>query len=278
MRLAISNIAWDTSEDRTIAALLHRYAIDAIDIAPGKYFPDPMVATLTDILQVKKWWSDRDIEITGMQALLFGTTGLNVFGSEESRTVLQAHLAAVCRIGAELGATRVVFGSPRNRDRTGLNDAQAMAIAIPFFRQLADVAQALGVTVCLEPNPEHYGANFMTDSSSTAAVVKQLGHPALRMQLDTGALTMNGEDPRLVLQDYAALIGHVHLSEPRLVPLGDGGTVHLLMSQVLSQYLRAHVLTIEMVATNSEPHEVSIERSIQVADRYYRNLRTGACV
>lgn len=278
MRLAISNIAWDVSEDKAIVALLHRYAIDAIDIAPGKYFPNPIVATSTDILRVKKWWSDRDIEITGMQALLFGTTGLNVFGSEESRAKLQTHLAAVCRVGAELGATRVVFGSPKNRDRTGLNDAQAMAIAIPFFRKLADVAQALGVTVCLEPNPEHYGANFMIDSSSTAVVVKQLAHPALRMQLDTGALTMNGEDPRIVLCDYAALIGHVHLSEPGLVPLGDGDTAHRLISQVLSQYLPAHVLTIEMVATNSEPHEVSIERSIQVAERYYRSMCTEESV
>ncbi|MFP3494814.1 sugar phosphate isomerase/epimerase family protein [Pseudomonas sp. SIMBA_059] len=278
MRLAVSNIAWDVSEDKAIAALLHRYAIDAIDIAPGKYFPNPIDATTADIFRVKKWWADRDIEITGMQALLFGTTGLNVFGSEEDRAKLQTHLAAVCRIGAELGASRVVFGSPKNRDRTGLDDAQAAAIALPFFRKLADVAQALGVTVCLEPNPEHYGANFMTDSSSTAAVVKQLAHPALRMQLDTGALTINGEDPRVVLHDYAALIGHVHLSEPDLVPLGDGDTAHQLISRVLSQYLPENVLTIEMVATTSEPHEVSIERSIQVAQQHYHNLRTGADV
>lgn len=132
MRLAISNIAWDINEDEAVATLLQRFAVDAIDIAPGKYFPEPAKATNEDIAQVKDWWAERGIEITGMQALLFGTTGLNVFGSVESQAALLTHLAAICRIGAGLGATRVVFGSPKNRDRSGLNDQEALDVAIPF--------------------------------------------------------------------------------------------------------------------------------------------------
>ncbi|WP_339456872.1 sugar phosphate isomerase/epimerase family protein [Pseudomonas sp. EA_65y_Pfl1_P120] len=275
MRLAVSNIAWDVPQDEVIAALLHRYAIDAIDIAPGKYFANPVAATDADIARVKKWWADREIEITGLQALLFGTTGLNVFGSSDSRTALQLHLAAVCRIGSGLGATRIVFGSPKNRDRAGLDDQQALDIAIPFFRQLGNVAQAYGVTICLEPNPVCYGANFMVDSAQTAQVVRDVAHPAILMQLDTGALTINGEDPYLILQDFASLIGHVHASEPDLLPLGSGRTAHGLMSSVLGQYLPNHVVTIEMVATGNERHDVSIERAIQVAIHHYRNALAG---
>jgi hypothetical protein len=52
-----------------------------------------------------------------MQALLFGTTGLNVFGDNKSQEAMLEHLRAVCRIGAGLGATKLVFGSPKNRDR-----------------------------------------------------------------------------------------------------------------------------------------------------------------
>lgn len=278
MRLAISNIAWDVPEDEVIAALLNRYAIDAIDIAPGKYFAHPVAATDADIARVKKWWADREIDITGMQALLFGTTGLNVFGSTESRAKLQAHLAAVCRIGSGLGATRIVFGSPKNRDRTGLDDQQALEVAIPFFRQLGDVAQAYGVTICLEPNPVCYGANFMVDSVQTAQVVRAVAHQAILMQLDTGALTINGEDPSVILRDFSALIGHVHASEPDLLPLGDGKSGHGLMSLAVGQYLPNHVVTIEMVATSNERHEVSIERAIQVAIRHYRSAVAGDVV
>ena len=68
-----------------------------------------------------------------MQSLLFGTSGLNLFGTSEVQQAMLRHLTAICRIGAGLGATRLVFGSPKNRDRTGLTDKAALEIAVPFF-------------------------------------------------------------------------------------------------------------------------------------------------
>lgn len=276
MRLAISNIAWDTAEDEAIAALLRRFGVDAIDIAPSKYFPEPAKATDEEIARVKHWWSERGIEITGMQALLFGTTGLNVFGSSEIQDAMLQHLNSVCRIGAGLGAKRLVFGSPKNRDRTGLSDQTAMDMAVSFFRRLGDAAQSYGVVICLEPNPACYGANFMTTSAETAQVVEQIAHPAVKMQLDTGVVTINDEDPGTVLQDSASLIGHVHASEPDLLPLGDGGTDHGKIAKALELRLPNHVVSIEMLATKNEPHAVSIERALTVAVRHYRNNGVGA--
>jgi D-psicose/D-tagatose/L-ribulose 3-epimerase len=276
MRLAISNIAWDVTEDEEIARLLRQYRIDAIDIAPGKYFPEPANASRDEINSVKAWWAERDIEITGMQALLFGTTGLNVFGPKEVQDALFRHLSAVCRIGGGLGATRVVFGSPKNRDRNGLSDRQALDMAIPFFKQLGEIAESFGVLICLEPNPPRYGANFMTTSDETAQVVERVAHPAVRMQLDIGALTINGEDVGAVVKRYAHFIGHVHASEPDLLPLGDANTNHAIAGKTLAQYLPNHIVTIEMVATKNEPHQVAIERALNVAIPSYQGNGAGA--
>lgn len=270
MRLAISNIAWDISEDASVADLLGKFGVDAVDVAPGKYFPDPASAKDEDIAKVRRWWADHGIEITGMQALLFGTTGLNVFGESKSQEAMLEHLRAVCRIGAGLGAMRLVFGSPKNRDRSGLSDAQALEQAVSFFRRVGNTAQEHGVIVCLEPNPTRYGANFMTTSAETAHVVAAVGHEAIRMQFDTGALTINGESPGAVLECSSRLIGHVHASEPDLVPLGDGGTDHQLMHRALSQHLPEHLVSIEMVATKEEPHLQSIERALVCAVECYR--------
>jgi sugar phosphate isomerase/epimerase len=118
----------------------------------------------------------------------------------------------------------------------------------------------------------------MTTSADTAQVVEQIAHPAVRMQLDTGALTINGEDPATVLHDSARLIGHVHASEPELLPLGDGGTDHAKVVATLEQHLPNHVVSIEMLATKNEPHEVSIERALSVAIQHYRNNRVGVNV
>lgn len=270
MRLSISGIAWDTAEDPAVARLLKHYGIDAIDIAPGKYFSNPHEASTSEIEAVRKWWADQGIEITGMQALLFGTTGLNLFGGTDAREAMLRHLAAICRVGGVLGATRLVFGSPRNRDRGDLDDETVRRIAGDFFRRLGDIAAANGVMMCLEPNPPCYGANFMKTSSETAKVVEGIQHPAIRMQLDTGAMTINEEDPESTVSSYASLIGHIHASEPSLLPLGDGGTEHGEFFPSLSRYLPQHVVSIEMTATQNEPHLHSMERAIQVAIREYR--------
>jgi len=207
--------------------------------------------------------------------LLIGAAGLNIFGDLEAKETMLHHLTEVCRIGAGLGAKRLVFGSPRNRDRTGLSDQEAMDVAIPFFRRLGDVAQSCGVMICLEPVPSYYGANFMTTSAEAAHVVKQVSHPGIRMQLDTGVLTSNDEAPDIVIKMYADLIGHIHASEPELLPLGDGGTDHDKVVAALEQYLPDHVVSIEMLATKNEPHLVSIKRALDVAVRHYRNYQVG---
>lgn len=270
MRIAISNIAWDVAEDEAVAALLKKYGIDAIDVAPGKYFPDPKTASATDITRVREWWHQRGISITGMQALLFGTTGLNLFGSNETQVCMLAHLAAVCRIGAELGATKLVFGSPKNRDRSGLAYDEARKIAIAFFRRLGDIASKHGVVICLEPIPHCYGANFMTHSAEVANIVSTVAHPAIRMQLDTAALTINDEDTRQFIKENAALIGHVHASEPDLVTLGDGGTEHAEVAEALTAYLSEQIVTVEMLPAKNESNLTVIERALIVAIRHYR--------
>lgn len=275
MRIAVSNIAWNVSEDEQVANLLNKYGVDAIDIAPGKYFPDPINAAPNDILQVRNWWFARGIEITGMQALLFGTTGLNLFGSQDSQVSMLEHLESICRIASCLGATRLVFGSPKNRDCSKLSDDETFDIAVRFFRQLGDVASRHGVVICLEPNPPCYGANFMTNSTDTARIVIAVSHPAIRMQLDTGALTINGEDSKTVIKDYAVLIGHVHASEPGLVTLGDGGVNHAVIASQLSKFLPEQVVTIEMLLVKDESNIEAIERALGVAICNYRVASSG---
>lgn len=276
MRLSISNIAWDAEEDAAVAELLARIAVDAVDVAPGKYFPDPRQATDAQVEAVRQWWAVRGIEVTGMQALLFGTTGLNVFGAAAVQNAMLAHLEAVCRIGGGLGAKHLVFGSPKNRDCSLVGDDRVMDIACGFFSRLGDVAAHHGVVVCLEPNPAAYGANFMTSSADTAAVVRAVDHPAIRMQLDIGAVTMNGEDVGQVVATHGDLVAHVHASEPGLKILGDGGSDHALAAAALTVRLPRHVVCIEMLASIDEPHLAAIERALRAADAAYRATGRGS--
>ena len=266
MRISVSNIAWDLQEEDAVATLLRNEGIDRVDLAPGKYFPDPFSASPEGMARVKQLWEDRGFEVEGFQSLLFGTTGFNLFDDDDDRML--RHLAAQCRIGRGLGARALTFGSPRQRDRGNRTFAEAMEIAVPYFSRLGDVAAAEGVIVCLEPNPPAYGCNFMTSTDEAATVVSATAHPAIKLQLDVGAIAMNSEDATATIRKHASIIGHVHASEPHLAVLGDGGSPHAEAGAALREVRPDLTVTIEMAATKANQIE-AVRKAVDVAKRAY---------
>lgn len=270
MRISISSLAWDPLEDGEVAGMLNERSIDAIDLVPSKYFPLFPSAGPDEIARIRDWWARRGIEIIGMQSLLYGTSGLNVFGDESSRDSLLAHLVKVFRIAHGLGASRLVFGSPKNRDRTGLDDERTMSLAVEFFRRAGDAAAEHDAILCLEPNPPRYGANFMIDSFETHRVVEAVGHNHIRMQLDSGAMAINGEDPEFVVPECADVAGHVHASEPDLVALGSGSGIHDKYAKALKAYMGGSIVSIEMLPAKEGDRLSAIRGALDFALAKYR--------
>ncbi|WP_297527235.1 sugar phosphate isomerase/epimerase family protein [Thiohalobacter sp.] len=267
MKLSISNIAWSPANDSEVALLLNREDVHAIDIAPGKYFTDFPNVNLEEVSRVKTWWNARGIEIVGMQSLLFGVSGLNVFGDMQTRRRLRQHMKGVFRISSELGALRLTFGSPKNRDRSGLSDDAALDIAAEAFLGMAEDARSYGVTLCLEPNPVLYGCNFLTNTREVAEFVRLLDHPALRLQLDIGAMCMNNESPSLI-EEVIDLVGHIHISEPHLRVLSSRSSFHQAVFSVLEYLGWGDFVTIEMLSSESATELSDVSNALLAAKAY----------
>lgn len=269
MKISISNIAWDVSDDELIAHKLVQYGIYAIDIAPGKYFPEPLKTKDKEIKRVKDWWASNGIEIIGMQALLFGTKGLNLFGAQIIQKEMLMHLESICHIGSELGAKHLVFGSPKNRDRNELTEGDAIKIAIPFFSELGEIALKYNVEICIEPNPTIYGANFLTTTKDAAVFVQKVEHPNIKLQLDTSTVIINEEDLENILIECSHIIGHVHASEPNLLPYGRNRSVILNHGRIIQNYLPNHFVTIEMLKISNDNNFEAINKAIEITQLSY---------
>jgi D-psicose/D-tagatose/L-ribulose 3-epimerase len=270
MRIAISNLAWEPRDDAQVAALLAGHRVDAIEIAVGKYFPDPREASECDIRRVGAEWARRGVEIVALQSLLFGAPNLNTFRSESDREALLARLAHVCRIAAGLGAGRLVFGSFRNRDKGELSARRATQIALPFFRRFGDICAGRGLTVCLEAVPARYGATFLTSTSEAASFVELVAHPAIKLHLDTGTMTVNGEDPTETVDAFAPLVGHIHASEPDLILFGEGGADHARVAHAVARTMPEAIVSLEMLLSETQPAVPSIEIGLTRAISMYR--------
>lgn len=264
MALSISNIAWNPNLDRSVAELLCKHDVHCIDIAPGKYFNNLMEADTQEILSVKRFWNMRGISIIGMQSLFYGTKGFNIFG--ESYIVMLSYLDIICKTASILGARFLTFGSPKNRDRSGLSDSETLDKALSFFYMAGKIAQNHSVVLCLEPNPKEYGANFLTTTKETYNFVKMLNHPCIKLQLDVGALILNDEK-NTVIDICSDMIGHVHISEPQLKPIGTNQDEHLVFSPVIKK-IKSNK-TIEMLTADTKDPLKDIEKSLVFVKELY---------
>jgi sugar phosphate isomerase/epimerase len=174
-----------------------------------------------------------------------------------------AHLQHVIRLSGVMGVRALTFGSPKNRDRTGVPEAEARMTAASFFRELGSTATEANVLFCLEPNPAAYGCNFMTTTLEAADIVRVVDHPNVRLQLDTGTVIANGEDYAAIVPAVADIVGHVHASEPNLPTLGGHAPEIREILGRLDQAGVARPFTIEMLASKSMPHAGEITRAVE---------------
>src|SRR3989338_419933 len=136
MNVSISNIAWEASENEQVVALLKQYRITSVDLAPSKIWANPLAVSDREIAAVRQWWEDRGMTIVGAQSLHFGHPELQLFHSEATRQHLFDFTAKMIAVCGKLGVSAIVFGSPKNRLRGNLPQAQAMDIASQFFAYL----------------------------------------------------------------------------------------------------------------------------------------------
>jgi len=267
MRLAVSNIAWEPSQDDDVAGVLRRQGVMGIEIAPTKWRDDPLRASAADVERLRRQWSDRGLRIVSLQSLLFGRPDLQLFGSDASRAAMREHLERTIDFAAAVGAHALVFGSPRNRSRGPMSVADATSIAVDFLRKLGAYAHERGTTLCIEANPVEYGCDFVTTTTDAVALCNAVDHPGIGVNGDLGGIMLAGENPASALALAGSALGHVHASEPNLAEL-RAREEHVAAGKALEEMRYGGWVSIEMRAVGGE--DVSaVERAVGVAKSAY---------
>lgn len=255
-RLAVSNIAWEPSEDAAVVEILRREGVSGIEIAPTKWREKPFDARPSDLAAYRQLWEDRGLRIVSLQALLFGRPDLQLFASDDSRRRLRDYLRRVIDFASAVGALAMVFGSPKNRVRGSLPTADAMRIAADFLRDIGVYSAECGTTMCIEANPVEYGCDFVTTTAEAVALCRAVDHPAVRVNVDLGGMTLSHENVATSIADARDVIGHYHASEPNLAPIG-ASSGHAEAGRALAEVGYANWVSIEMRAAGDNVEAVA---------------------
>lgn len=256
MKLAVSNIAWPSEQDETVAERLAPLGVAGIEVAPTKLWPAPLEATETQIDACRRAWEARGLPIIAAQALLFGKPELTLFQEAATRARTLEYLQGIVRLCGRLGARALVFGSPKNRRVDGLDRAVAWQAAVDFFGKLGETAASADTSVVLEANPPEYGSDFLTRAREAIDLVRVVNHPGVRLHLDSGCMTLAGDPVAETFAGARDLLRHFHVSEPHLAPVGQGTVDHTAFARELHGIDYPHWISIEM----RQPEPFALER------------------
>ncbi|MBU3964726.1 sugar phosphate isomerase/epimerase [Patescibacteria group bacterium] len=256
--IAISNLAWNESADQQIFEAMRNLEIFSLEISP---FRD-----VTGILEVNKRFDNKmskllnsyGIHIVALQSLMFRYPGVSLFKDEATRSEMFEHLVSILEFSNKVGSTIVVFGSPKNKIKSKLSREGALDIAKNFFRKLADQAQRLNITFCIEPTPAVYGADFILNTNEALDCVKGVNRKSIKINLDIGSSILNNEKIEGIIRDNIKYIGHVHISEPYLKAIDCNYLFHRNIAQALNNSNYKGVVSIEMLpAGKSDAKNIS---------------------
>ena len=216
--------------------LAARLGYDALEVAPFTFVDDPRELRSHDVRRLKKMAEDAGIGVSSLHWLLSSPAGLSITTAdvEVRRRTLQV-MEALVNVCAELGGSVLVHGSPAQREVSREDPDGDAKRASEAFARVADVAQAAGVTYCIEPlSPQE--TVFVNTVAEAEDIVARVGSPALRTMLDTRAARLSESDPVSEVLEKglsAGTIAHVHVNDSSKLAPGQGEDTFAEVFEVL---------------------------------------------
>jgi sugar phosphate isomerase/epimerase len=230
-------------------ALARGLGYDGLEIAPFTLSDAPDRLPAARRAELRRIAEDHGVAITGLHYLLLAPEGLSITSPEAAvRTRTTQVMRALIELCADLGGKVLVHGSPRQRAvAPGQRGDDALAHAKACFAAIAGDAGQAGVLYCIEPlaPPEAELINTVADA---AAIVDEIGSPAVRTMIDTCAA---GRCERARVPDLigrwlpSGHVAHVHLNDPNRRAPGQGDLRFAPILAALQAHSYAGVCSVE---------------------------------
>lgn len=245
MKMSVSNIAWAAEFDEKVYGLMRKFGFAGLEIAPTRIFPELPYDQLSAASAWKKRLNEKfGFAVPSMQSIWYGRTE-KLFGTEAERQALIDYTKRAVDFAEVIGCGNLVFGCPRNRY---LPEGADESIAVDFFREIGDYADAHHTVIAMEANPPIYNTNYINTTASAIDLIEKVGSEGFRLNLDLGTMIRNRET-LAVLYGKEHLIHHVHISEPGLKPV-EKRDLHPELFNFLLQAGYQGYVSIEMERTD----------------------------
>jgi sugar phosphate isomerase/epimerase len=223
MRIALCNEVLAGLPFAAQAGLAAGLGYAGLEVAPFTLDPEaPHLLSATRRAEFRRIAEGEGAPITSLHWLLVAPPGLSITAADPAQRARTLDvMERLVGLAADLGATLLVHGSPKQRQVETPADAaraeEALALAGGWAAQH-------GLTYCLEPlDPGQ--TNWAMSVGEAVEIVQRIGSPGLKTMLDASAAARGEAEPaEAVLRRFVPTgwIAHVHLNDRNRRGPGQG--------------------------------------------------------
>jgi sugar phosphate isomerase/epimerase len=247
MKFGICNeIFKDWSLDDTFA-YARKVGYDFVEIAPFTIAKSVTDISAAERTRIREAAARAGIGISGLHWVLVQAEGKYLTHPEAAvRADTSRYFVELVNCCADLGGTRIIVGSPKQRDvKEGVSYEQAWTWATDVFRDAVRRAEERNVVVCFEPLAPSE-TNFVNTAEEGRRFAAQFDSPAMSIILDVKAMSSESKPVPQIIRESAGRFAYFHANDVNLKGPGFGDVDFVPIGQALREVGYDGIVSVEV--------------------------------
>ena len=233
---------------------------DVVEIAPFTVAKSVTDISAAERIRIRDSAARAGVGISGLHWVLVQAEGMYLTHPDASvRERTGRYFVDLVDCCADLGGTRIVVGSPKQRNlMDGVSYEQAWDFAKGTFRDSVKRAEDRGVVICFEPLAPSE-TNFVNTAAEGRRFAQEIGSPAMSIILDVKAMSSEGRPIADIIRESRGAFEYFHANDANLNGPGFGEVDFGPIASALRDVGYDGVASVEVFVFDEGPERIADE-------------------
>ena len=250
-------VDWSIEDTCALAA---EAGYTGIELAPYTLAPSLDLITPAVRRAIRDAADKHHLTVVGLHWLLAKTQGLHINCPDpDTRRRTIDYYKKLIELCADLGGTRMIHGSPQQRDVLD-NDTPDAALrrTVDFFLAVAPAAEQHHITLCPEPLARTE-TNHLNTKDQVVDLINRVDHHHVQLILDCKAMSDEPTPSPQLIREAVPHLRHFHANDDNMSYPGSGAIDFAAILAALTDINYADWISIEVFDFSVDPREVAIQ-------------------
>jgi sugar phosphate isomerase/epimerase len=249
-----------------------RTGYDLLEIAPFTIANSVTDISAVERTRIRDLAKSAGIDISGLHWVLVQAAGMYLTHPEKAtRARTSRYFVDLVDCAADLGGTRIIVGSPKQRNLLpGVSFDAAWEFATETFRASVQRAEERGIVLCFEPLAPSE-TDFINTAAEAVRFAEQFSSRAMSVILDVKAMSSEAKPIPEIIRESAGRFAYFHANDRNLKGPGFGDVDYRPIVKALRDARYDGTVSVEVFRFEEGPETIATQSL-----RYLRDVFAAA--